>query len=203
MQSATVTEIKRDGEILLQRRSVDHAKMSDGEFSTEIREDLDSGMTEVIARNQSKLRPPFAEIGLSDSVVYLLCRINRPRVVVRSFDKDALVIIRECNRNPRTGLPDPIRGHPDRPKLCWRIFAAFLRQYLDWRELSPVLTASLIYEVISASNGSVHGFVAALVLAIENLFNQLAAPPSESSREAFKSLRGHLDQWPGDPEMKK
>jgi hypothetical protein len=202
MQTATVTEIKRDGEIILQRRSVDHTKISDADFSIEIRENLTSGMTEVIAQNQPRLQPPFAEIGLSDAIVYLLCRVNRPRVVVRSSEKDALVIIRECNRNPRTGLPDAIRGHPERPKLCQTIFAAFLRQYLDWRELSPVLTAKVLYEVISASNGTVHGFVASLVLAIENLFNQLIAPPSELSKEAFQSLRQHLDQWPGDPEMK-
>jgi hypothetical protein len=132
MQTATVTEIKRDGEIILQRRSVDHTKISDADFSIEIRENLTSGMTEVIAQNQPRLQPPFAEIGLSDAIVYLLCRVNRPRVVVRSSEKDALVIIRECNRNPRTGLPDAIRGHPERPKLCQTIFAAFLRQYLDW-----------------------------------------------------------------------
>ena len=61
MQSASLTEIKRDGEILLQRRSVDHTKISGGEFSIEVREDLDSGMTAVIARNQPRLEASLSE----------------------------------------------------------------------------------------------------------------------------------------------
>ena len=121
MQSATETEVTRNGEVVLRSRRTDHSRISDDEFSIEIREDLTSGFTEVIAQNRPELMPPFAEIGLSDAIDYALCRISRPRVVVRSFERDALVVIRECNLKARTGLPDAIRGHPQKTAICWEI----------------------------------------------------------------------------------
>jgi hypothetical protein len=194
--------VRRNGETVLRSRRTDHSRISDDEFSIEIREDFTSGFTEVIAQNRPGLIPPIAEIGLSDALVYVLCRISRPRVVVRSSDQDAQFIIRECNLNARTGLPDPIRGDPRKNTVCWNIFKAFLRQYVGREELSRVSAGELVYEVITASNGTVHGFIASLVLAIENLFNQLAEPPSEKSKEALKSLRQYLAEWSGDGETK-
>src|SRR5260221_1924651 len=202
MQSASETEVRRDDEIVFRSRRTDHSRISDSQFSIEIREDLTSGFTEVIAQNRPGLMPPIAEIGLADALAYVLCRISRPRVVVRSSDNDAQIIIRVCTLNARTRLPDPIGGHPQKTTACWEIVKAFLRQYVGWEELSPVATANHLYEVISASNGTVHGFMASLVLAIEGLFSQLGDPPSEELKEVFNSLHQYLAKWPGDGEMK-
>lgn len=202
MQASTESQVLRDGEIVSRSRRADHTRISDDQFSMEFREDLTSGFTEVIAQNCPKLMPPFAEIGLADALVYVLCRISHPRAVVRFFEDDALVFIRTCKLGARTGLPDPIRGCPQGPTFCWEIFKAFLRQYVGWEELSPVPTAQHLYEVISASNGTLHGFIVSLLLTIEKLFNGLVEPISSDAKKAFKSLRDHVGTWSGDQQVK-
>lgn len=202
MQSVTETHVLRGSEVVSKRSNADHAKISDGDLSIDFQEDLTSGFTEVIAQNRPKLQPPFAEIGLCDAVVYLLCRICLPRAVVRFFDTDAQIFVRECDTNARTSLPDPIRGQERQSVFCWEIFRAFLRQYYGQESVSSVPIAQGVYEVIRSSNGTLHGFVVSLLLTIEKLFTGLADAPSLDSKKSFGALREHVEAWPGDQEIK-
>jgi hypothetical protein len=202
MQDTTTTQLVRQGKVISQSPRADHTRISDDQFSIEFLEDSTSGFTEVIAQNGPEFMPPFAGIGLADAIVYVLCRISRPRVVTRFFENDALVFIQACNLNARTGLPDPIRGSPQQTTSCWDIFKAFLRQYIGRQELSSVPTAEHLYEVISASNGTIHGFTVSLLLTIEKLFNGLAEPMPSDLKKEFEGLRNHVKTWSGNQQVR-
>ena len=199
-----VTEIckMRDGQVIDRKLRADHTTIADEGFSILLRESHDSGFTEVIAKNHAGLMPPIVELALVDSLIYVLCRICRPRVVVRFSDDDALVFVKTCNLDARTGLPDPLIGTPSEGTLHWEIFKAFLRQYIGRTDISSVTIARQLYEVISASNGTVHGFIVSLLLAIENLFTALAAEPAPDSNEHLLKLREHIKSWIGNQKIK-
>jgi hypothetical protein len=202
MQSSTEIRVVRDGRVVSRKPRFDHTGISDGEFSIVVRENLDSGFTEVIAKNREGLGPPVAEIALVDSLIYILCRVCRPRLVVRFFDEDALVFIKACNLGARTGLPDPLRGSQSQATFHWEIFKAFLRQYIGHSDVLSVPIARRIDEVISSSNGSVHGFIVSLVTGIEKLFVDLALPPFPELNEDFDKLRKHVASWTGNQTVK-
>jgi len=62
--------------------------------------------------------------------------------------------------------------------------------------------ARRLNEVISASNGTLHGFMASLLYGIEKLFTALAVAPNSYTKEDVIKLHEHVKSWTGNPEVK-
>jgi hypothetical protein len=106
MRESTTTQTTRDGQIVLSSTRADRSRIERDGYWIKFSEDLNSGFTEIVAQNRPELMPPFAEVAVADSAIYALCRLSRPRVVVRYSEDSALVCIQKCDLNARTGLPD-------------------------------------------------------------------------------------------------
>jgi hypothetical protein len=173
-----------------------HSIHRDG-FRIVFSDDLELGGTRVVAKTHADLSPPIAEIALAESVEYILCRPCRPRVTVRYFEDDALVFIRECRVQVRTGLPSPLRGSPVEFQSIWEVFYAFLSQYFNRNEFAPAESSRILQEVIRASTGTMHAFAASLVLGVEGLTQLIfKGEPSETHPE-LERLRQHISRWDG------
>jgi hypothetical protein len=165
-------------------------------------DNLEFAGTQVVAETHVDLSPPIAEIALAESVEYILCRPCRPRVTVRYFEDDALVFIRECRVQARTGLPGPLRGSPVEFRSIWEVFYASLSQYFNRKDFAPPETYRILQEVIRASTGTVHTFAASLVLGVEGVTQQIfKGQPSETDPE-LESLLEHIRCWSGSEARK-
>ena len=172
------------------------------DFRIVFSDNLEFGGTQVVAETRADLSPPIAEIALAGSVEYILCRPCRPRVTVRYFEDDALVFIRECRVQGRTGLPGPLRGSPAEFQSIWDVFYAFLSQYFNRTEFTPPETSRILQEVIRASTGTVHTFAASLVLGVEGLTQQIfKGQPSETDPQ-LERLRQYISRWDGPTGLK-
>jgi hypothetical protein len=165
-------------------------------------DNLEFGGTQVVAETHVDLSPPIAERALAESVEYILCRPCRPRVTVRYFEDDALVFIRECRVQVRTGLPGPLRGSPVEFRSIWEVFYAFLSQYFNRKDFARPETYRILQEVIRASTGTVHTFAASLVLGVEGVTQQIfKGQPSDTDPES-ESLLEHIRCWSGSEARK-
>jgi hypothetical protein len=178
-----------------------HSIDRDG-FRIVFSDNLEFGGTQVVATTHPYLSPPLAEIALAESVEYILCRPCRPRVTVRCFEDDALVFTRECRVQVRTGLPGPLRGSPIEFRSIWEVFYAFLSQYFNRKEFAPAESSRILQEVIRASTGTMHGFMASLVLGVEGVTQQIfEGQPSETDPE-LESLLKLISSWDGSAARK-
>lgn len=172
------------------------------EFRIVFSENQELGITQIVSNTHPRLSPPIAEIALAESIEYILCRPYRPRVTVRFFDDDALVFIRECRSQVRTGLPGPLRGSPAEFHSIWNVFYAFFSQYFSRKEFAPPESSRILQEVIRASRGTPHSFVASVVLGVEGLAKQIfEGQPRELDPET-KSLLEHIRRWGGSQDRK-
>ena len=178
-----------------------HSIHRDG-FRIVFSDNLEFGGTQVVAETRADLPPPIAEMALAESIEYILCRSCRPRVTVRYFEDDALVFIRECRVQVRTGLPGPLRGSPVEFRSVWEVFYAFLSQYFNRKDLAATESSRILQEVIRASTGTMHAFAASLVLGVEGLAQEIFdGQPRELDSET-KSLLEHIKCWGGSPDRK-
>jgi hypothetical protein len=178
-----------------------HSIHRDG-FRIVFSDNLEFGGTQVFAETRVDLSPPIAEMALAESVEYILCRPCRPRVTVRYFEDDALVFIRECRVQVRTGLPGPLRDSPVEFQSIWDVFYAFLSQYFNRTEFAPPETSRILQEVIRASTGTMHGFVASLVLGAEGLTQQIFKDGPSMTDPESESLLKHIRSWDGSAARK-
>jgi hypothetical protein len=179
-----------------------HSIHRDG-FRIVFSDNLVFGGTQVIAETHVELSPPIAEIALAESVEYVLCRPCRPRVTVRYLENDALVFIRECRVQVRTGLPGPLRGSPVEFRSIWEVFYAFLSQYFNRQEFASPETSRILQEVIRASTGTVHTFAASLVLGVEGVTQEIFKDQPNVTDPESESLLEHIRCWSGDEARKK
>jgi len=98
-----------------------------------------------------------------------------------------------------TGMLPPMRGTPELRQAFWELFGAFL-MYSRSHGLVVSPLEKIIAEIISASTGTVHAFVASLALAIEGLAKELIAiAPADS--QVPDDLLVYLRNWTGPQDV--
>lgn len=81
--------------------------------------------TIVSAGFRKGLPPPQAEAWLDETLSFLLGWHVHHRVAVRYFDNDALLFVRKCSVQEKTGMPMPVHL-PEQTHAFWRIFECYL-----------------------------------------------------------------------------
>jgi hypothetical protein len=156
--------------------------------------------TRVSTTYRDEWRPPYCEVGLTDAFAFITATNLRPRITVRGFQEDALVFIRYTPEEPRTGMLRPIICNPSAEKAFWDLFLAFLRNCEIQKQFYSTRFSRLFSELVPASTGTIHGIILSLVLAIEDLVDQLSeAVPTPAGIE---QLMAHVRTWPGDEALK-
>jgi hypothetical protein len=181
----------------MQSTRADRTILEEDGFHIVFKQDLGTDHTQVIMRNRSELMPPIAEIALAEAIIYLTGRACRPRLTARYFEDRAQLFIRDTSTLPRTGLPGPLRGSPREIHAIWKILYAFLKQYFHRVEFDSPELSKLIEEVIRSSVGTVHSFMAALLLGIENLMEKIVPLHQTATKQEVSELRNHIQQWSG------
>jgi predicted oxidoreductase (fatty acid repression mutant protein) len=97
-----------------------------------------------------------------------------PRIVVRHFEEDALIFLRNTPSDTNSKMPPAIIGLPNLRSELWNIFKTYLEECVKCNEFEQLVTTKIFSEVIIASTGTLQAFVLSLAVCVENLAGQLA-----------------------------
>jgi hypothetical protein len=194
--------ITKGGRVISHSTEESQSDIDRDETWIKISKDPHSGFTDVLVQDHPELPQPIAEHALQDAMIYVLCRSCRPRVTVRYQDRSQLLFIRECRLSPRTGLPSALWRNATQWEALGKILFDFVRKYFNSHDYTSVEPAKIIYEVIGASCGTIHNFIAALVLAIDKLTMCFASEEKATNPADLRELRKHIQAWKGNAELK-
>jgi hypothetical protein len=99
-------------------------------------------------------------------------------------------------------LPGPLRGSPAEIRAIWDVLFAFLKQYFQRTEFDSPELSKIIEQVIRSSVGTVHSFMLALLLAIENMMEAIVPLRKTATEELLSKLRDHINLWNGPEDLR-
>ena len=129
-----------------------------------------------------------------------------PRMVIRHFENDALVFIRETPKITESGIPPPFSRDLQVRDCTWEVFGLYLLKCKEAQLFDSLQITKGFSELILASTGTLQGFLISLALYIENSINQIFSEKTISSNDYPKAvvndLADHINNWKGDGEIK-
>jgi hypothetical protein len=82
------------------------------------------------------------------------------------------------------------------------VFYAFFSQYFNRPEFAPSESSRILQEVIRASTGTTHAFVASLVFGVESLTQQIFRDQPSETKPELERLREYIKLWDGPANLK-
>lgn len=163
-----------------------------------------SERTHITAEHTEGFSPPYIENWLPEALQFICARLTYPRLVIRHFEKDALVFLRSTPLDSKTGMPAPLINTPQLAGL-WKMYIAYLSKCKTQHQFKPLELTRILSEIIISSTGTIHSFVLSLVVGVENLakqlFDEVGVIPVD--QDVCDSLEKHLNEWHGDDLVRK
>lgn len=183
----------------------DHHKLTFQDSSIIFQESDDHALTYVTASHHEQFTPPYVENWIAEAIIFIAGRMVYPRMVIRHFENDALVFIRETPKITESGMPPPFSREPQIRENTWEIFLLYLLKSKETQSFDFLQITKGFSELILASTGTIQGFLISLALYIENSINQIFSEKTISSnnyRKAVNDLADYVNNWEGDVDVK-
>ena len=197
-------KILHRGEEISSRTRFDRHELEFNKSKIHFHSNNSNNLLYVIAENSEGFSPPYVENWISEALTLITATSVYPRMVIRHFQDDALIFLRNTPSETKSKMPPVIIGFPDSKKELWEIFKTYLNECVKCNEYEQLITTKIFSEVIIASTGTLQAFVLSLSVCVENLAGQLKDELSIKTldKEQFKALKGYLEKWQGEEAIK-
>jgi len=168
----------------------------------------DKNRLHVKVSHAEQFEPPYIENWITESLIFVTARVIYPRMVIRHFEKDALVFIRATPKNTNSGMPPPFLSTQKTKENLWEAFCAYLSKCKLMQQFEFLELTSGFCELCLASKGTLQGFLISLSIFIEfcvNLiFSSLKSKNAEKNeyKKKVEQLFQHIDIWECDDQIK-
>lgn len=196
--------IVRGDEHISSKRWYDSHEINFKGSTIAISENRDSKRTHIIYGNTEKFSFPLMEIWIAESLTLILSKIVNPRLVIRHFEKDALVFLRYTNKDNRSAMPRPLAGVLMKKEELWNIFIAYLEYCSQFKDFDINPITKIFSQVVIASTGTTQAFMLSLSLCVENLVKQLENQLDVKviDEDSYDALLNKIISWDGKKEFK-
>lgn len=167
-----------------------------------------SNFFHIIADNNGEFSAPFIENWIPEALVFVTASLVYPRMIVRHFDNDSMIFLRNTPSYIQSKMPPPIVGFLNVKKELWKIFEAYLEECLRYRRFEQLEMTQIFSEIAIASTGTPQAFALSLAVSVENLVKQLSgrfkniAVPDIPSDDDLNALQGYIEAWEGNSVIK-
>jgi hypothetical protein len=199
------------GEQILSRTSHDRHELHFHQSKIRFFEDSTSNFFHIIADINEEISSFFVENCIPEALVFVTASLVYPRMIVRHFENNSIIFLRNIPSYTQSKMPPPIVGSLDVKKQLWGIFEAYLGECLRCRrfeQLEQLEMTQIFSEIAIASNGTPQAFALSLAVTVENLVKQLSgsfvnsAIPDMPSNDDLDSLQSYIEAWEGNAVIK-
>ena len=182
----------------------DHHELSFGDSFVLLQQSSDKTRTHATVSHSENFSPPFIENWIAEALTFISARVIQPRMVIRHFEKDALVFIRATPKNIISGMPPPFSTARETREFYWEAFCAYLSKCKSMAQFEPLEITTGFCELCLASKGTLQGFLISLSIFIEFCVNQLCSSlniedaEEEEYRNKVDGLIQHVEAWDKD-----
>lgn len=182
----------------------DHHEVAFDDSLIRFQKSSDKSRLHVTATNGDQFTPPLVENWITEALTFVTGRVIYPRMIIRHFEKDALVFIRATPRTRKSGMIPPFASGPDTRDSFWKAFCSYLGKCKSSQQFEPLEMTKGFSELCLTSKGTLQGFLISLSIYIEfcvNLiFESLESGTSEEDdyRRNIRDLVQHVGAWDGD-----
>ncbi len=164
----------------------------------------DKSRLHVTAPDGDRFAPPYVENWITEALIFVTARMVYPRMIIRHFEKDALVFIRATPRSIESGMLPPFSSGPDTRDFFWKAFCSYLGKCKSLQQFESLEMTKGFSELCLAGKGTLQGFLISLSIYIEfcvNLiFSSLEGSGSREDdyRKNVEDLVQHVGAWDRD-----
>ena len=182
----------------------DHHELTFEDTSILFQESSDRSRLHVEARHGERFTPPYVENWITEALIFVTARMTYPRMVIRHFEKDALVFIRATPTDIESGMPPPFFGEPSTKEAFWESFCAYLSKCKSLQQFETLELTNGFCELCLASKGTLQGFLISLSIYIEFCVNLIfsslksGAADEDEYRKKVEDLVQHVSVWDRD-----
>ena len=158
----------------------------------------------IRAENSDEFSFPFVENWIPEALTLVTASLVYPRMVIRHFENDALIFLRNTPPETQSTMPPAIIGSLELREELWKIFTTYLEECVSRNQFEHLVTTKIFSEVIIASTGTLQAFVLSLSVCVENLAGQLADEFNIKtlSKKESQDLRNYVKDWKGNEDLK-
>lgn len=182
----------------------DHHEVTFDDSLIRFQKSSDKSRLHVRASDGDRFTPPYVENWITEALIFITARMIYPRMIIRHFEKDALVFIRATPRTIESGMLPPFSYAPDTRDSFWKAFCAYLGKCKSVQQFEPLEMTKGFSELCLAGKGTLQGFLISLSIYIEFCVNLIfASLESGASREddykkKVEDLVQHVGAWDRD-----
>ncbi len=203
--AGTVKEKSFHGEKLISTRYWgDHHELSFEDSLIFFQQSSNKTRTHATVSHGENFMPPHVENWITETLIFITARVIQPRMVIRHFEKDALVFIRATPKSTKSGMPPLFSIARETRESFWKAFCAYLSKCKSMRQLEPLEVTTGFCELCLASKGTLQGFLISLSIFIEFCVNQICSslnienPEEEKYGNKVDDLIQHVGAWDHD-----
>ncbi len=185
----------------------DHHEVIFDDSVIKFQKSSDKSRLHVTASNGSNFTSPYIENWISEALTFLVARTIYPRMIIRHFEKHALLLIRATPKSIKSGMIPPFSGGLNTRDSFWKAFCAYLGKCKSIQQFEPLEMTNGFAELCLASRGTLQGFLISLSIYIEfcvNLiFSSLESRAAEGDdyKNKIQDLVQHIGAWNLDDEI--
>ncbi|MEQ9358074.1 hypothetical protein [Coleofasciculus chthonoplastes] len=164
----------------------------------------------ITADHKEGFLAPYVENWIPEALTFITATLTYPRMIIRHFEDESRIFLRNTPSNIKSKMPSPILGTPNDRKEIWNIFKAYLEECVRCNEFEQLATTKIFSEVIIASTGTLQAFVLSLAVCVENLIGQLDEDEQLNDvdrsdvpdKDTWKNLKNYIEKWEGNTNVR-
>lgn len=185
----------------------DHHEVVFDDAVIKIQKSSDKSRLHVTASNSNRFAPPYVENWISEALTFITARILYPRMIIRHFEKDALLFIRTTPMSIESGMVPPFSSGTDTRDSFWKAFCAYLSKCMSVQQFEPLDITKGFSELCLAGKGTLQGFLISLSIYIEFCINLIfsssekGASEEDDYKKKVQDLIRHVSAWDRDDKI--
>jgi len=186
----------------------DHHEVAFDDSLIRFQKSSDKSRLHVTATDGDRFTPPLVETWITEALIFVTARMIYPRMIIRHFEKDALVFIRSTPRTIDSGMLPPFSSGSDTRDFFWKAFCSYLGKCKSLQQFESLEMTKGFSELCLAGKGTLQGFLISLSIYIEFCVNLIfsSLESGASGEDAYKKnvedLVQHVGAWDRDDTIK-
>lgn len=182
----------------------DHHDVAFDDSLIRFQKSSDKSRLHVTATDGDRFTPPLVENWITEALIFVVARVIHPRMIIRHFEKDALVFIRTTPRTIESGMLPPFASGLETRDSFWKAFCSYLGKCKSLQQFEPLEMTKGFSELCLAGKGTLQGFLISLSIYIEFCVNLIFASLESGSSEEddykrnVEDLVKHVGAWDRD-----